>query len=91
MDTIKLLNSLEVGMPLIVTTKWQDIISRKVTLFAGANEDGTYNFIDDSTAYKMTPRYIKEHCNISQELDQEGDLYDLVALINKVKREGRGV
>lgn len=89
MDTIKLLDSLEVGMPLIVTTKWQDIISRKVTLFAGANEDGTYNFIDDSGIYQLTTGYIKEHCTISQELDQEGDLYDLVALINKVKKEGR--
>lgn len=86
MDTIKLLNSLEVGMPLIVTTKWQDLISRKVTLFAGVNEDGTYNFIDDSTAYKMTPRYIKEHCTISQELDQEGDLYEVVELCNKIIR-----
>lgn len=76
-------------MPLIVTTKWQDIISRKVTLFAGANEDGTYNFIDDSGIYQLTTGYIKEHCTISQELDQEGDLYDLVALINKVKKEGR--
>jgi hypothetical protein len=85
MDTIKLLNSLEVGMPLIITTKWQDIINRKVTLFAGANEDGTFNFIDDSTTYKMTPRYIKEHCKISQELDQEDDIFTLTKLIDKVK------
>ena len=78
-------------MPLIVTTKWQDLISRKVTLYGGTKGDGIYNFIDDTGAYRMTTGYIKEHCTISQELDQEGDLYDLVALINKVKREGRGV
>lgn len=90
MDAIKLLDSLEAGMPLIVTTKWQDIISRKVTLFAGTDGMGTYNFVDDNGPYRMTTGYVKEHCTISQELDQEGDLYDLVALINKVKREGRG-
>lgn len=85
MDTIKLLNSLEVGMPLIVTTKWQDLISRKVTLYGGTKGDGIYNFIDDTGAYRMTTGYIKEHCKISQELDQENDLYELTKLIDKAK------
>ena len=89
MDTIKLLDSLEAGMPLIVTTKWQDSISRKVNIYAGANEDGTFNFIDDNGLYKMTIGYIKEHCKISQELDEDTDLYKVVELCNKVIREGR--
>lgn len=91
MDTIKLLDSLEAGMPLVVTTTWQGLTMRKVTIYAGTDGMGTYNFVDDNGPYRMTTGYIKEHCTISQELDQEGDLYDLVALINKVKREGRGV
>lgn len=86
MDKIKLLNKLEVGMPLIVTTKWQDIISRKVTLYAGTDGVGTYNFIDDSGPYKMTTGYIKEHCTIDQELDQDEDLFQLAQLINEIKR-----
>ena len=78
-------------MPLIVTTKWLGVPARrKATLYAGTRGDGIYNFIDDTGIYKMTTGYIREHCKISQELDQDGDLYDLVALINKVKREGRG-
>jgi hypothetical protein len=85
MDAIKLLDSLEVGTPLIITTKWQNIISRKVTLYAGTTGNGYYNFIDDTGAYKMTTGYIKEHCKISQELDQENDLYELTKLIDKVK------
>ena len=85
MDTIKLLNKLEVGIPLIVTTKWQDLISRKVTLYGGTDGSGTYNFIDDTGAYKMTTGYIREHCTISQELDQEEDLFKVVKLIDKVK------
>ena len=85
MDTIKLLNKLEVGIPLIVTTKWQDLISRKVNLYAGTDGAGTYNFIDNTGVYKMTTGYIREHCTISQELDQEEDLYEVVKLIDKVK------
>ena len=88
MDTIKLLNSLEVGTPLVVTTTYQDMTMREITLFCGANDDGTYNFIDCDCSYRMTPRYIKEHCTISQELDQENDLYELAQLTDKVKREG---
>ena len=84
MDTIKLLNSLEVGMPLIVTTKWQNIITRKATLYAGTRGDGIYNFIDDTGIYKMTTGYIQENCHISQILDQD-DLYEVVKLIDKVK------
>lgn len=85
MDAIKLLDSLEVGMPLIVTTKWQNLISRKVTLYGGTNGMGQYNFIDDTGAYRMTTGYIKEHCKISQELDQEDDIFTLTKLIDKVK------
>lgn len=85
MDTIKLLNKLEVGIPLIVTTKWQDLISRKVTLYGGTDGAGTYNFIDDTGVCKMTTGYIKDHCTISQELDQEEDLFEVVKLIDKVK------
>ena len=90
MDTIKLLNSLEAGMPLVVTTTWQGLTMRKVSIYAGTNGAGTYNFIDDTGVYKMTIGYIKEHCKISQELDQDTDLYEVVELCNKVIREGRG-
>ena len=72
-------------MPLIVTTKWQDLISRKVTLYGGTDGMGVYNFIDDTGVYKMTTGYIKEHCKISQELDQEDDIFILTKLIDKVK------
>ena len=90
MDAIKLLNSLEVGIPLIVTTKWQDLTMRKVTIYAGTDGMGTYNFVDDNGPYRMTTGYIKEHCKISQELDQDTDLCEVVQLCNKIIREGRG-
>lgn len=85
MDAIKLLNNLEVGMPLIITTKWQNLISRKVTLYGGTDGMGTYNFIDDTGSYRMTTGYIREHCKISQELDQDDDIFTLTKLIEKVK------
>ena len=88
MDTIKLLNSLEKGMPLIVTTKWQDLTMRKVTIYAGTDGMGTYNFVDDNGPYRMTAGYIREHCTISQELDQDTDLYEVAELCNKIIREG---
>ena len=72
-------------MPLIVTTKWQDLISRKVTLYVCTKVDCINNFIDDTGAYRMTTGYIKEHCKISQELDQEDDIFILTKLIDKVK------
>ena len=91
MDAIKLLDKLETGMPLVITTTWQGLTMRKVSIYAGTDGMGKYTFIDDSGIYQLTAGYIKEHCKISQELDQDEDFYDLVALINKVKREGRGV
>ena len=87
MDAIKLLNNIEVGIPLIVTTKWQDLISRKVTIYAGTDGMGIYNFVDDNGPYRMTTEYIKEHCTISQELDGEDDLLKLTKIIKKVKSE----
>lgn len=84
-DAIKLLNKLEVGIPLIVKTTWQGLTMRKVSLYAGTDGSGTYNFIDDTGVYKMTTGYIKEHCTISQELDQDEDLFEVVKLIDKVK------
>ena len=90
MDAIKLLNNIEVGIPLIVTTKWQDLISRKVTIYAGTDGMGTYNFVDDNGPYRMTTGYIKEHCKISQELDQDTDLWEVIQLNKKKIREGRG-
>lgn len=85
MDTIKSLNKLEVGTPLIITTKWQDLISRKVTLYCGTDGMGTYNFMDDTGSYRMTTGYIREHCKISQELDHDEDIITLTKLIKKVK------
>ena len=85
MDAIKLLDSLETGMPLIVVTKWLGVPTRrKATLYAGTKGDGIYNFIDDTGIYKMTTGYIQENCHISQILDQD-DLYEVVKLIDKVK------
>ena len=85
MDTIKLLDSLEVGMPLVVTTKWQNGESRNVTLYGGTTGDGIYNFIDFGGAYKCTIGYIKDHMTISQELDHEDDIFTLAKLIEEVK------
>lgn len=85
MDIIKLLDNLEVGIPLVVTTTWQDLVNREVTLYGGKNDEGIYNFITIDTTFGMTPRYIKEHCTISQELDQDTDLYEVVKICNKVK------
>ena len=90
MNAIKLLNDLEKGMPLIVTTTWQGLTMRKVTIYAGTDGMGTYNFVDDNGPYRMTTGYIKEHCKISQELDQDTDLCEVVQLCNKIIREGRG-
>jgi hypothetical protein len=90
MDTIKLLDSLEVGMPLIVTTKWSGVPAmRKVSIYGGTDGIGKYTFIDDSGIYQLTTGYIKDHCYISQELDQDTDLYEVVKLCNKIIREGR--
>lgn len=85
MDAIKLLNSLEAGMPLVVTTTWQGLTMRKVSIYAGTDGMGRYTFIDDSGIYQLTIGYIKEHCKISQELDQEDDIFTLTKLIDKVK------
>lgn len=87
MDTIKLLDSLEVGMPLVVTTKWQDITTRKVSLYGGTDGAGKYRFIDDSGVYQCTTGYIRDHVMIQTELDQDEDLFEVVKLINKVKEE----
>ena len=89
MDAIKLLDKLETGMPLVITTTWQGLTMRKVSIYAGNDGAGTYNFIDDSGIYQLTAGYIKEHCKISQELDQDTDLYEVVELCNKIIREGR--
>ena len=88
MDTIKLLDSLEAGTPLIVVIKWLGVpTTRKVTLYAGTKGDGIYNFIDDTGAYRMTTGYIQERCHISRELDQDTDLYEVVKLCNKIRKE----
>ena len=85
MDAIKLLNNIEVGTPLIVTTKWQDLTYREVTLYAGTDGMNTYNFIDNDTSYKMTAGYIREHCTIETTLETDEDICDLTRLIKKVK------
>ena len=89
MNAIKLLNNLEKGMPLVVTTTWQGLTMRKVTIYAGTDGMGIYNFVDDNGPYRMTTGYIKEHCKISQELDQDTDLCEVVKLCNTIIREGR--
>lgn len=89
MDTIKLLDSLETGMPLAITTTWQGVTMRKISIYAGTDGMGKYTFIDDSGMYQLTTGYIKDHITISQELDQDTDLYEVVQLCNKIIREGR--
>ena len=86
MDAIKLLDSLEVGMPLIIIFNELPSKIRKVSLYAGTTGNGYYNFIDDSGIFKCSIGYIKEHLIISQELDQDTDLYEVVKLCNKVKK-----
>lgn len=88
MDSIKLLNKIKVGTPLIVTTKWQDRVTREVTLYGGTDGMGTYIFVDEACGvWRMTTEYIKEHCTISQELDGEDDLLKLTKIIKEVKSE----
>jgi len=87
MDAIKLLNSLEKGMPLVVTTTWQGLTMRKVSIYGGTDGIGKYTFIDDSGIYQLTTGYIKEYCTISQELDREDDLLKLTKIIKEVKSE----
>lgn len=91
MDTIKLLDNMEAGMPVVVTTKWQGLTMRKVSLYAGNDGIGKYTFIDDSGIYQLTTGYIRDHVTIQTELDQDTDLYEVVQLCNKVIREGRGL
>lgn len=86
MNTIELLDSLEVGMPLIIIFNELPSKIRKVSLYAGTTGNGYYNFIDDSGIFKCSIGYIKEHLIISQELDQDTDLYEVVKLCNKVKK-----
>lgn len=85
MDAIKLLDNLKVGMPLVITYNELSSKIRKVSLYAGTTGNGYYNFIDDSGIFKCSIGYIKEHLTISQELDQDTDLYEVVKLCNKVK------
>ena len=85
MDTIKSLDSLKIGMPLIITFNELPSKIRKVSLYAGTTGNGYYNFIDDSGIFKCSIGYIKEHLIISQELDQEDDIFTLTKLIDKVK------
>ena len=85
MDAIKLLNNMEVGTPLIVTTKWQDLTYREVTLYAGTDGMNTYNFVDDTGSYRMTAGYIREHCTIETTLETDEDICELTKLIKKVK------
>lgn len=85
MDAIKLLDNLEAGMPLVVTTTGQGVTMRKVSLYGGNDGMGKYTFIDDNGIYQLTTGYIKEHCTINQELDQENDLYELTKLIDKME------
>ena len=89
MNNIKLLNKLEVGTPLIVIIKDQGITIREVSLYGGTDDEGIYIFIDNGGIYKLTTRYIKKHCTISQELDGEFDLYELYQLKKKIKKEVR--
>ena len=86
MNAIELLDSLEVGMPLIIIFNELPSKIRKVSLYAGTTGNGYYNFIDDSGIFKCSIGYIKEHLIISQELDQDTDLYEVVKLCNKVKK-----
>lgn len=64
MDAIKLLNSLEKGIPLIVTTKWQDLIMRKVAIYAGtdgiATEDGRPTVKVNGYYSQTTARHIND-------------------------------
>lgn len=85
MDIIKLLDNMEVGMPLIITTKWQDLISRKVTIYAGTDGMNIYDFIDNDNSYRMTAGYIREHCTIETTLETDEDICELTKLIKKVK------
>ena len=87
MDTIKLLDKTIVGMPLIITTKWQDITHRSVSIYAGTEGDGIYNFIDKSGWYKATAGYIREHITIDNTLYTDEDIAEVAKLNKKIGYE----
>lgn len=86
MDKIKLLNKMEVGIPLILITTWQDKTFRKPTLYAGTDGYGLYYFIDDTGRYKCTIGYIREHIQILTELETDEDIAEIVKLNQKIER-----
>lgn len=87
MDAIKLLDKTIVGMPLIITTKWQDITHRSVSIYAGTEGDGIYNFIDKSGWYKLTTGYIKDHITIDSTLYTDEDIAEIAKLNEKIGYE----
>lgn len=85
MNIIKLLNNMEVGTPLILTTKWQDEAHRRPTIYAGTDGEGLYYFIDNTGKYKCTIGYIRNHIQIKTKLETNEDIIEIAELNKRMK------
>lgn len=95
METIEILNNLEVGTPLIVTTESQGYIIRSVCIYVGKDEDGLYNFFDNSGVtgiFTYSPRYITDHVTVETELKYAADLCTVASLLEIIlEKNGKEV
>ena len=89
MDTIKLLDSLEVGMPLVITTKYLGVPAmREACLYAGKDKNGRYNFFDDSGItgiFAYSTKFIQDNVIIETEINHVDDMLEIADLCEKIK------
>ena len=73
MNSIEILNDLEVGMPVIVTTKGQCCIMRDVCLYMGKDKEDRYNFFNNNDGitgvFAYSTKYIIDHVTIETEIN----------------------
>lgn len=94
MNSIKILDNLEVGMPVIVTTENQGYIMRKVCLYMGKDKENRYNFFDDDdgiTGFAYSTKYIIDCVTIETEMNYTADLCTAAELCKKVIEIAKGV
>lgn len=95
MNSIKILDNLEVGMPVIVTTKGQCCIMRDVCLYMGKDKEDRYNFFNNNDGitgvFAYSTKYIIDHVTIETEINDTTDLCTVAELCEKVKENAKGV
>lgn len=91
MDTIKILDKLEVGMPLIVTTASQGMTIRDVCLYMGKDGEGRYTFLaDDLHMFAYSQKYIIDHVKVETEIQYGADLCQIADLCQYVINNYKG-